>query len=121
MEMRWIAHSDTLLAPARVSKPNGANKQGHTLYLEVLSFEDSEYAIPFFKEVAEYWKTLECEGVKPVPHWGKQWRFIPNINEYFRECFGENMKKFKEVRANLKVDENNMFTNGRLRDIFELK
>ena len=67
MEMRWISHSDTLLAPAIIGKPNG-----YTFYLEILSFEETDNAIEFFLEVAEFWETLECDRVKPLPHWGKQ-------------------------------------------------
>lgn len=39
---------------------------------------------------------------------------IPGINQYLREGYGENMKKFKEVRDHLNVDPLNMFTNGTL-------
>ena len=115
MEMRWISHSDTLLAPAIVGK------QKYTLYLEILSFECSDDVLFFFKDVAQYWKTLECDGVKPLPHWGKMWSFIPGINEYLREGYGENMEKFKEIRMRMEVDPHNMFTNGTLMDIFNLQ
>ena len=115
MEMRWISHTDTLLAPAIVGKP-----KGYTLYLEILSFEDTDDAKAFLTEVAKYWMTLECDGVKPLPHWGKMWSFIPGINQYIREGYGENIEKFKEARKNAKVDPDNMFTNGRLIDIFQL-
>ena len=74
----------------------------------------------FFLEVAEFWETLECDRVKPLPHWGKQWSLIPGINQYLREGYGENMKKFKEVHESQHVDLQNMFTNGTLQDIFEL-
>ena len=116
MEMRWISHSDTLLAPAIVGKPNG-----YTFYLEILSFEDTVDALNFFNEVAKFQMTLECEGVKPLPHWGKMWSFIPGMNQYLREGYGPNMTKFKSIREKIKVDPDNMFTNGTLVDIFELQ
>ena len=115
MEMRWISHSDTLLAPAIVGKP-----KGYTFYLEILSFEQTDNALEFFVEVAKVWKSLEYDGVKPLPHWGKQWSLIPGINQYLREGYGENMEKFKKVRENMDVDPQNVFTNGTLQDIFEL-
>ena len=116
VEMRWISHSDTLLAPAIVGQPDG-----YTFYLEILSFKDTAEAIDFFKKVATKWMSIRCGGVMPLPHWGKMWGMIPGINEYLREGYGENMEKFKKVRDQLKVDETNMFTNGRLVDIFRLQ
>lgn len=115
MEMRWISHSETLLAPAIVGKP-----EGYTFYLEILSYEDTDKALIFFKEVAAYWMTIESGGVKPLPHWGKQWSFIPGMNTYLREGYGDKIEMFKNIRDHLKVDEENMFTNGVLMDIFNL-
>ena len=107
MEMRWISHSDTLLAPAIVGKP-----EGYTLYLELLSFEGTDDTLTFFEKVATHWMSLEGNKVKPLPHWGKMWSFISGINAYLREGYGENMEKFRETREHTNVDPNNMFTNG---------
>ena len=76
----------------------------------------------FFTEVAKKWMSLP--GAKPLPHWGKMWPegSVPSRKEYIQEGYGKDtIDKFKKVRADLKVDPNNMFTNKYLCDIFDLK
>lgn len=107
LEMRWIPQSDILLAPAIATKPNS-----YTLYLEILSFENTDYTQAFFIKVANYWKTLECEGVKPmyIPHWGKQWKMIPQTSHYSYEVYDhdEAMKQLKDI---CDLDPNNVLIN----------
>ena len=120
MEMRWIRYSDALLCPAIVGNPeNGGG--GHTLYLEIVSFNYSDRERDFFKEVFDYWVSLP--GTKrPLPHWGKMWAFNePKAVPYLQEQLGGRMEQFKKVRAGLGVDPDNMFTNAILRELFTIK
>ena len=117
VEMRWIGYSDTLLCPAVLGNPKNGGS-GHTFYLEILSFEDSPTALNFFQDVFEYWKGLT--KIKPLPHWGKMWSFLKGGDEYVREQYADRIKKFNKIKGECGVDPNNMFTNEKLRYIFNL-
>lgn len=121
LEMRWIAYSDALLCPAVIGNPeNGGG--GHTFYIEIVSFNYGEKEMSFFKEVFDYWGSLQLPGVRrPLPHWGKMWAFNGDkATTYLQEQWGERMERFKQIRGRLGVDPDNVFTNEKLQELFKL-
>lgn len=60
---------------------------GNTLYLEVLGIAGQPDKIweDFTKEVADKWLEIAPGGRKPVPHWAKQWSYIPDIIPQIRD------------------------------------
>ena len=105
MEARFIAHG--------TSDIDSASFGTHTACLGVeSSFKTQDY-LAFFTEVAEAWKALGG-----IPHWQKQWTFIPNISSYLRERYAEKMTHFLDVRRELDVDPNDMFMNQALTKVF---
>lgn len=120
MEMRWIRYSDALLCPAVIGNPeNGGG--GHTFYIEIVSFNYTDKEVEFFKEVFDYWVSLPGVKKPPLPHWGKMWAFYESkAVPYLQQQWGERMEKFKQIRARLGVDPDNVFTNEKLRELFQI-
>ena len=106
IDFRVIAKSDCLLCPASVGG------KSHTAYIEVLSFVGNEDYEEAFKEVAQEWMKLGG-----IPHWAKQWTFIPGIMDHIRDAYGDNLVKFAKVRKALGVDKQDMFLNKTMREV----
>ena len=104
MEMRVIKKSTSLLCPASLGS------EEHIAYIEVLSTAGTPGYKPFFTDIAKEW--LKQGG---VPHWNKQWTFLDNdlgIVKYLQSKYDENLRTFKSVREQLKMDPNNLFLNS---------
>jgi hypothetical protein len=77
-----------LIKASTINQPAGVNLfvlfstcPGKTLYLEVLGIAGQPDNIweDFTTEVADEWLKIDPDGRKPVPHWAKQWSYIPDI------------------------------------------
>lgn len=73
-------------------------KKPYTAYIEVASFSDTINYREFFQEVGKYWMSLGG-----LPHWAKQWTYLPNIEEYLRKNY-DNFTTFKGILKALSSD-----------------
>lgn len=97
---RFIGSSDCLLAPAA-----GA---GHTCYIEILSSSPTPQWEAFTSQIALRW--MKLPGARP--HWAKEWEFIPGIEAFLRDAYGDRLHRFLAIRDALGVDPNLMFSNA---------
>jgi len=98
MEMRWMSSSDALLCPARAVSSTALGGSGKTLCLEVLGIAeqpDNNWE-NFTKEVTNKWLQIKPGGKTPIPHWAKQWSYLPDIIPYVQKGYGEAMTTFKK-------------------------
>jgi hypothetical protein len=102
LNARFIASSDCLLAPS--SGP------GHTCYIEILSSSPTPYWQEFTSAIAARW--MKLPGARP--HWAKEWEFIPGIEAFLGQAYGDQLKQFLTVRDALGVDPQRMFSNDLL-------
>jgi hypothetical protein len=99
LNARFINSSDCLLAPA--SGP------GHTCYIEILSSSTTPYWKELTSVIAARWMQLP----RARPHWAKQWEFIPGIEAFIGQAYGDQLKQFLAVRDALGVDPERIFSN----------
>ena len=102
LNARFIDSSDCLLAPASGS--------GHTCYIEILSSSPTPYWQQFASAIAARW--MKLPGARP--HWAKEWTFIPGIEAFIGQAYGDQLKQFLAVRDALGVDPQRMFSNDLL-------
>lgn len=96
--------SKALLCPASIGDKD------HILYIEVLSVVNTPGVHDYFKAIGDGWKTLGG-----IPHWQKQWTFLDDngsMINYIKMKYGENLAKFKQIRAAMAVDPDDMFVNS---------
>jgi len=98
MEMRWISSSDALLCPARAVSSKDLGGSGKTLHMEVLGIADQpdNNWENFTKEVANKWLQIKPGGKTPIPHWAKQWSYLPDIIPCVQKGYGDAMTTFKK-------------------------
>ena len=48
------------------------------------------------------------------PHWAKEWEFIPDIEAFIGQAYGDQLKQFLAVHNALGVDPEHMFSNDLL-------
>lgn len=106
MNVRFIRSSTCLLSPAC--------GDGHTCYIEILSFTDQKDWLQFSGEIASDWMTLP----QARPHWAKEFRHIPDIIPQIKRSYGENIQRFNQIKDQLQVDPAHMFVNPTLKEIF---
>jgi len=106
MNVRFIDHSDALLSPAY-----GA---GHTCYIEILSRAHQPAWEGFASEVAAEWLKLPAA----MPHWAKEFAFIPGITDHIHGAIGDRIARFNAVKESLALDPDHQFVNDLLRPIF---
>ena len=106
MNVRFIRSSNCWLSPA--------SGDGHTCYIEILSFNDQKLWDQFSGEVASDWMTLP----QARPHWAKEFQHIPNIIPLIKKNYGENIQHFNRIKSQLQVDPHDMFLNPTLKEIF---
>ena len=117
MDFRVIAKSDCLICP---SAQNRTENDTNTAYIEVLSFAGTDTYRELFKDIGQKW--LELGG---LPHWAKQWTFIPEIYETIQEKYGTNLHRFKTVLETLgseatgggETDPWKMFINSTMQSV----
>jgi hypothetical protein len=102
LNARFISSSDCLLAPASGS--------GHTCYIEILSSSPTPYWQEFASAIALRW--MQLPGARP--HWAKEWEFIPGIEAFLGQAYGDQLTQFLAVRDALGVDPQRMFSNDLL-------
>ena len=106
LNVRFIGNSTCWLSPAA--------GEGHTCYIEVLSFANQQLWEQFSGEVALDWLALP----QARPHWAKEFRHIPGIIPLIKRNYGENIQHFNRIKAQLQVDPGHMFVNSTLKEIF---
>lgn len=102
LNARFVNSSDCLLAPA--SGP------GHTCYIEILSSSPTPFWQEFASAIAARW--MKLPGARP--HWAKEWGFIPGIETFIGQAYGDQLTQFLAVRDALAVDPQRMFSNDLL-------
>lgn len=102
LNARFINASDCLLSPA-----SGA---GHTCYIEILSSSPTPHWQQFASAIALRW--MQLPGARP--HWAKEWEFIPGIEAFIGQAYGDQLQQFLAVRDALGVDPERMFSNALL-------
>ncbi len=102
LNARFIHSSDCLLAPA--------SGQGHTCYIEILSSSPTPHWQEFASAIATRW--MKLPGARP--HWAKEWEFIPGIETFIGQAYGDQLRQFLMVHAALGVDPEHMFSNDLL-------
>lgn len=102
LNARFINSSDCYLAPA--SGP------GHCCYIEILSSTPTPHWQEFASAIAQRW--MKLPGART--HWAKEWEFIPGIEAFIGQAYGEQLRRFLDVHEALGVDPNHMFSNALL-------
>ncbi len=102
LNARFIHSSDCLLAPA--------SRSGHTCYIEILSSTPTPYWQEFASAIALRWMKLP----RARPHWAKEWEFIPEIEAFIGQAYGDQLQQFLKVHDALGVDPEHMFSNDLL-------
>ena len=106
MNVRFIHNSTCWLSPAF--------GEGHTCYIEILGRTKQADWERFSGEVASEWLTLP----QARPHWAKEYQHIPNVIQRLKSNFGENIRRFNQIKDQLQVDPTHMFVNHTLEEIF---
>ena len=106
-DVRFIQYSDTLLCPAIFKE--------HSFYLQVI-LPRNRFSIPdcqhFYKAIAEKWYKLGG-----IPHWHKDWDYLPGIDDQIKKVYGWRIQKFEEIRK--EVDPGELFLNERMKKLFQ--
>lgn len=102
LNARFVNASDCLLAPA--SGP------GHKCYIEILSSTPTPHWQEFASAIALRW--MKLPGARP--HWAKEWEFIPGIEVFIGQAYGDQLRQFLKVHAMLGADAGHMFSNDLL-------
>lgn len=102
LNARFVNTSDCLLAPS--SGP------GHTCYIEILSSTPTPCWQEFASAIAVRWMRLP--GARP--HWAKEWEFIPGIEAFIGQAYGDQLRQFLEVHDAVGADPERMFSNDLL-------
>jgi FAD/FMN-containing dehydrogenase len=102
LNARFIDASDCLLSPASGS--------GHTCYIEILSSSPTPHWQQFASAIAARW--MQLPGARP--HWAKEWEFIPGIDAFIGQAYGDQIPRFLAMRDALGVDPERMFSNALL-------
>ncbi|KAF0555484.1 FAD-binding domain-containing protein [Gigaspora margarita] len=74
---------------------------------------------PSWQEFAQLIAQRAFDQYKAIPHWAKEWEFIPNVNSYLANTFSDQIKKFEKIRAKYDPDKI-FFDNKSLQDIFNI-
>jgi len=106
MNVRFIHNSNCWLSPAF--------GDGHTCYIEILSYTDQTAWEKFSGAVAAEWLKLP----QAQPHWAKEFRHIPGVIPHLLHTAGERIARFKQIKDELGVDPQGMFINAALAEIF---
>ncbi|HEX7154271.1 MAG TPA: D-arabinono-1,4-lactone oxidase [Thermoanaerobaculia bacterium] len=85
--------------------------QGLFCFIEIMSFADTADWVPFSTEVMAAWLRIG----KARPHWAKAARQFPV--SLMRDVYGEDLRRFLEIRDRLGVDPGNMFVNDYLEGV----
>jgi hypothetical protein len=106
LNVRFVHNSACWLSPAF-----GA---GHTCYIEVLSRTKDADWLRYSGEVGREWLVLRSA----MPHWAKEYAQVPGIVDHIKRQLGPNITRFNQIKADLKMDPDNLFMNKMLADVF---
>lgn len=108
LNARFLGTSRALLSPCH-GRPR-------TCFMEIMSFKNTRGWDEFVAELGAAW--LELPGA--APHWPKEFEQIPGVFEKIGERYGDNLRRFAEIRRELDVDPDDLFVNRLTRRILEL-
>jgi hypothetical protein len=107
---RFIKDSDALLSPARGNRI--------TCMVEIFSYHRTDLFETFAGELATEWM---AELPRARPHFAKGFQFMKTAIPTMREAFGEQLGSFMDVRTELGVDPDNLFSNTILDELFSIR
>lgn len=108
LNARFLGNSRSLLSPCHGRK--------HTCFMEIMSFRDTPGWDDFVAELGAAWLTLPGAA----PHWPKEFEQIPGVFESIAARYGQNLRRFAQIRKDLDIDPDNLFVNRLTRRILDL-
>ena len=84
--------------------------------MEIMSFRDTPGWDDFVAELGGAW--LKLPGA--APHWPKEFEQIPGVFDNIAARYGQNLRRFAQLRKDLDVDPDNLFVNRLTRRILDL-
>jgi predicted NAD/FAD-binding protein len=108
LNARFLGTSRALLSPCHGRK--------HTCFMEIMSYKGTPGWDEFVAELGSAW--LELPGA--APHWPKEFEQIPGVFAKIRARYGDNLRRFAEIRRSLAIDPDDLFVNDLTRRILDL-
>jgi predicted NAD/FAD-binding protein len=108
LNARFLGTSRSLLSPCH-GRPR-------TCFMEIMSFKGTTGWDEFVAELGGAW--LELPGA--APHWPKEFEQIPGVFDKIGARYGDNLRRFAELRRALDVDPDDVFVNDLTRRILDL-
>jgi len=108
LNARFLGTSRALLSPCHGRK--------HTCFMEIMSFKGTHGWDEFVAELGSAWLALPGAA----PHWPKEFEQIPGVFEQIGARYGDNLRRFAELRNELQVDPDDLFVNDLTRRILAL-
>jgi FAD/FMN-containing dehydrogenase len=111
VHLRFIKNSQAAMSPAYQTVPDG-----HTCYIEYLSYSNGSLIDHYTEFSNEFWRngTQGWKNAGGFPHWGKMIEVVPDIHSYVRSKLQQNgrLNRFEQVRKAL--DPTGKFINSYL-------
>lgn len=108
LNARFLGTSRSLLSPCHGRR--------HTCFMEIMSFRGTPGWDELVAELGAAW--LGLPGA--APHWPKEFEQIPGVYDAIASRYGDNLRRFAEIRRELRVDPDDMFVNALTRRILRL-
>lgn len=108
LNARFLGSSRSLLSPCHGRK--------HTCFIEIMSFKDTKGWDELVAELGGAW--LKLPGA--APHWPKEFEQIPGAFTSIAARYGQNLRRFAELRTELDVDPDDLFVNSLTQRILDL-
>lgn len=108
LNARFLGTSRALLSPC--------HGRAHTCFMEIMSFKGTRGWDEFVAELGSAWLALPGAA----PHWPKEFEQIPGVFARIGARYGDNLRRFAEIRRELRVDPDDRFVNDLTRRILAL-
>lgn len=108
LNARFLGSSRSLLSPCHGRK--------HTCFIEIMSYKDTKGWDEFVAELGSAW--LRLPGA--APHWPKEFEQIPGVFDKISARYGQNLRRFAQIRKELDVDPDDLFVNSLTRRLLDL-
>jgi hypothetical protein len=105
---RFLGESRALLSPCHGRK--------HTCFMEIMTYRDAKDWDEFVAELGSAW--LKLPGA--APHWPKEFEQIPGVFDKIAARYGQNLRRFAQIRKELDIDPDDLFVNRLTRQILDL-